>query len=249
MDRASPPQEFRPDMNLVSSELNERLANAVRYSVAADRFYIKGKSGFWRLVGVGLVGLGLGGSIGIGCYGYSYVSRNSDNITSLATTISKALSEVHLKGAAAGTVQIEPHELTLAQGQMVSLDLESRLLLDPSAKVLADGEIRIQGPSISTPQSSPSRTPSIPTIANFTVFKSVPFEKGTVQTGWIFLTSAQRSPTQQYCYYTEASETPGRNIMLDIGTDEKLEVPKTAPNSFDVTGAFNRCVWFRGDDP
>ena len=146
-------------------------------------------------------------------------------------------------------MQLEPHEITLAQGQTVSLDPSSRLLLDPSAKVLADGEIKIQGPSISVPQATPSRSASsIPTITNFTVFKSVPFDKGTVQTGWIFLTSAQRSPTEQYCYYTEASDTPGRNVMVDIGTNGKLEKPKIMPNSFDVDAAFGNCVWFRDED-
>ena len=45
--------------------------------------------------------------------------------------------------------------------------------------MLADGEIKIQGPSISVPQATPSRSASsIPTITNFTVFKSVPFDKG-----------------------------------------------------------------------
>jgi hypothetical protein len=121
--------------------------------------------------------------------------------------------------------------------------------LDPAARVLVDGEITVQGPSISVPQALPSRSPSsIPTIVNFTVFKSVPFDKGTVQTGWIFLTIAQRSPTRQYCYYTEGSDTPGRNVMLDIGSDEKLDTPKTLPNSFDLVAAFSKCVWFKSED-
>jgi hypothetical protein len=236
-------------MNLIPTELNQRLANAVRYSVAADRFYITGKVGFWRLVGVGLIGLGVGAAVGIGFYGYSHVSRNSENLKSLSSAFSNALSEVRLRATAEGTVQLEPREIALAPGQTISLDPNSRLLLDPSAKVLADGEIKIQGPSISVPQATPSRSPSsIPTITNFTVFKSMPFDKGTVQTGWIFLTSAQRSPTEQYCYYTEASDTPGRNVMVDIGADGKLEKPKIMPNSFDVDAAFRNCVWFRDED-
>jgi hypothetical protein len=52
----------------------------------------------------------------------------------------------------------------------------------------------------------------------------------------------------QYCYYTEASDTPGRNVMLDIRTNGKLEKPKILPNSFDVVAAFSNCVWFRDDD-
>jgi hypothetical protein len=236
-------------MNLIPSELNQRLANAVRYSVAADRFYIVGKAAFWRVVGVGLIAFGLGAAAGIAFYGYSHVSGNTENLNSLSSVFSKALSEVRLRATAEGTVQLEPREIMLAPGQTISLDPSSRLLLDPSAKVLADGEITLQGPSISLPQGTASRSASsVPTITNFTVFKSVPFEKGAVQTGWTFLTSAQRSPTTQYCYYTEASDTPGRNVMLDIGTDEKLETPKVLPNSFDVAAAFTHCVWFRAED-
>jgi hypothetical protein len=236
-------------MNLIPTELNQRLANAVRYSVAADRFYIAGKAGFWRLVGVGLVGLGIGAAVGIGFYGYSHVSRNSENLKSLSVAFSKALSEVRLQATAEGTVQLEPREITLAPGQTISLDPNSRLLLDPSARVTVDGEIKIQGPSISLPQATPSRSSSsIPTITNFTVFKSVPFDKGSVQTGWIFLTSAQKSPTDQYCYYTEALDTPGRDIHLDIGTNGKLEKPKVLPNSFDANAAFSNCVWFRDEE-
>jgi hypothetical protein len=147
-------------MNLIPTELNQRLANAVRYSVAADRFYITGKAAFWRLVGVGLIGLGVGAAVGIGFYGYSHVSRNSENLRSLSSAFSNALSEVRLRATAEGTVQLEPHEIALAPGQTISLDPNSRLLLDPSAKVLADGEIKIQGPSISVPQATPSRSPS-----------------------------------------------------------------------------------------
>jgi hypothetical protein len=236
-------------LHLIPSNLNQRLANAIYYSVAADRFYIKGKAAFWRLFGLGFIGLGLGASVGIGFYGYSYVSRNLDREGLLSSTFVKALSEVRLRATAEGIVQLDPREVKLAPGQTISLNSNSQLFLDPAAKVRADGEIKIEGPSISAPQVTSSRAvSSVPTIVNFTVFKSVPFGKGTVQTGWIFLTSAQRAPTQQYCYYTEASDTPGRNVMLDIGTDEKLETPKTLPNSFDLAAAFSRCVWFKGEE-
>ena len=237
-------------MNLVPTELNQRLANAVRHSIDADRFNIGGRAGFWRFVGVGVLVFGIGSAVGTACYGYSRIYRNKYNLMQFSSALTKALAEVQLKATAEGTVHLEPGEITLAQGQRVSLDNSSRLLLDPAARVRADGEITIQGPAVSTlsPGSSGSRAP-LPNIVNFTVFKSVPFEKGTVQTGWIFLTSAQRWPTQQYCYYTEQSETPGRNVMLDVGLDEKLDAPKIIPNNFDISAAFSKCVWFKGNSP
>src|SRR6476620_4213013 len=123
-------------MNLIPTNLNQRLADAIRYSVAADRFHIAGKSGFWRFIGIGFVGLGLGAALGLGFFGYSYITRNSDNINVLSSAFSTALSEVRLRATAEGTVKLEPHEIYLAKGQTVSLDNNSRVLLDPAAKVI-----------------------------------------------------------------------------------------------------------------
>jgi hypothetical protein len=234
-------------MNLVPTQLNRQLTDAVWYSVAADRFYIRGRVAFWRFVGCGLLIFGLGASAGIGLYGYSYVTRNNDSTRAIATELSKALANIHLTASAEGTVNIEPHEISLAAGQTLLLDSNSRLALEPSATVRADGEITVQGPTISIPQTKAVPSSSLPTITNFTVFKSVPFNNGIVQTGWIFLTSAQNTPTSQYCYYTEAADIPGRNVMLDIGLDRALDAPKILPKGFDLTTAFSRCVWFASE--
>jgi hypothetical protein len=237
-------------MNLIPTDLNQRLANAVRYSVAAERFYTAGKSGFWRFIGVGFIGLGLGAAVGLGFFGYSYITQNSDNINVLSSTFAKALSEVRLRATAEGTVQLEPHEIYLAKGQTVSFDNNSRVLLDPSAKVIANGELTVQAPSISLPKETSKKLPSrIPVITNFTVFKRVPFEKGSVLTGWMFLTSVQKYPTEQYCYYTESSELSGADAVVYIGKDQKPETAVKVPQDIDLMAAFDRCVWFKGENP
>jgi hypothetical protein len=51
--------------------VNVALAASVQNNLAADMFHIAGKSGFWRAVGVGLVGLGVGAAVGLGFFGYS----------------------------------------------------------------------------------------------------------------------------------------------------------------------------------
>ena len=233
-------------MNLISTELNQRLASAVRYSVSADRFYISGKARFWRLVGLGLVTFAVGVAAGFGFYGYSYITQNSDALNALSSTLSKALAEVQLRAVAEGTVQLEPNEISLAKGQTISLDPASRVLLDPTAKVRADGEIQIQGPSISAGGDTPRRTSSTtPIITNFTVFKRVPFNNGTVMTGWKFLTSAQKLPTSQFCYYTEKLDYSEFEPVVFVGTDEKLDPPIQLPKGFDIDAAFKRCVWFK----
>jgi hypothetical protein len=236
-------------MNLIPTELNQRLANAVRHSAEADHARIAGQAGFWRWLGLGAFLFSLGLATGAGFYGYSFVSQRSENADAYAQALSKALAEVRWKVTAEGTVQIEPRELRLAKDQVVSLDTGARVGLEAGAAVRADGEITVQGPSISSSQSQPARGAPLPAIANFTVFKDVPHGKGSIMTGWTFLTSAQRAPTSQYCYYTESADTPGRNVMLNIGSDEKLEAPKTVPEGFGLVEAFNKCVWFRAESP
>src|SRR5262249_36050795 len=61
--------------------------------------------------------------------------------------------------------------------------------------------------------------------------------------------SAQKSPTDQYCYYTENAETPNVNVVVDLGENNKMVTPSNTPKGFDVASAFNRCVWFRTTGP
>ncbi len=234
-------------MNIHPSKLNELLSSALRNRVASEMFYISGVAGFWRAVGIGFVGLGLGVAVGVAFYGYSFITRNADNAVTLSQAFAKALSDIQLSGTAEGTVKLEPGEISLAKGQEISLDSSSRLLLDPSAKVLAEGEIKVQTPTISVPQNIPRPASRNPTIANFTIFKSVPYEKGSVLTGWKFLTSAQTAPTSQYCYYHERGDDPDIAVQVEVGNDEIMVTPKDGSKSIDLSAAFNRCVWFKRD--
>lgn len=237
-------------MEQIPSPLNQSLAAALSNRMAAEMSAVSGRAGFWKAVGIGLLGFGLGSAIGIGLYGYSFITRTSTQMEAFTSAFKKAMASIELRGTAAGKVEITPAELTLAKGGTVYLDSSTRLLLDPTSKVAADGELRVQLPSISMPRApSPKNLAQTRTISNFTVFKSVPFEQGSVLTGWIFLTSAQESPTTQYCYYTERSENPDLAIRVDLATDGVLETTRTAVKALDFSAASSKCVWFRKDYP
>ena len=105
--------------------------------------------------------------------------------------------------------------------------------------------MRVEAPTISVPQVPNPRSSSVPTITNFTVFKSVPFQTGEVKTGWTFLTSAQKEPTRQYCYYAESDNDSDVSIRINVATDERIETPKTPIKAFDPAAA--KCVWFKKD--
>jgi hypothetical protein len=233
-------------MNITPTELNRRLSQWVQSRIAADNSLNNGRVYFWRCFGVGLGTLGLGTALGLAFYGYSFITKNKENINNLSVAFSKALADAKLEATAEGTVQIEPREIALAKDQAISLDKNSRVRLDPAATVLADGDIRIQmPPTVSVPRTSTPSSAGVPNITNFTVFKSVLFDKGSVMTGWTFLTSAQKTPTEEYCYYSVNTETPGVGIKLDLGRNRKPEIPESIPASFDVNAAYERCVWFR----
>jgi hypothetical protein len=214
--------------------------------MSAEMSVISGRAAFWKAIGIGALGLGIGTAIGIGFYGYSFITRTSGQMATFSSAFQKVLLTVELHGTAEGKVEVTSPELTLAKGATVSFDSSSRLLLDPASKVLADGEVRIQTPAISTPRTPTPKTPAqIKTIANFTVFKSVPFDQGDVLTGWMFLTSAQESPTQQYCYYSEKGDSSDLAIRVELATDGVPETSKALPRAFDTATALSKCVWFK----
>ena len=231
-------------LNIPATEFNRRLSDLLRNSIFANEHYIASRIVFWRLIGLGILTFGLGGAIGLGFFGYGYVTRNSVNLSALSVILDKALDQARLTSVADGTVQLEPHEIALAKGQTISLDTTAMVVLDPKSTVKVDGQIALESPSISIPKGSAQR---VPMITNFTVFKRVPFQTGAIMTGWNFLTSNQKSPSSQYCYHSESVENSNLNVALDIAEDQKLLTPKSVPQGFDMLAAFNRCVWFNGD--
>lgn len=236
-------------VEISATDLNQRLAQATVSAIDAEKFYIAGKSKFWRFAGIGLIGLAIGGATGLGFFGYARIKANSTHFDVVAASFAAALAKAELKASAEGTVLVEPNEITLAKEQTISLAPNSTVSLSPGAAIRAEGEITVHGPALAAAQRTTSHTSGIPPIENFTVFKSVPYGKGTVQTGWVFLTSSQPIPNRQYCYYSEASDVPGRNISIDIAADEKIDNTTTSPSTFDVRAAFAQCVWFGRHTP
>jgi hypothetical protein len=232
----------------IPSPLNQHLAKALSSRMSAEMSAVSGRAGFWKAMGIGALGFGVGVAVGIGFFGYSFITRTSSQMEILSSALQMALSSIELHGLADGKINLTSSELKLAKDATILFDSGSRLLLDPTAKVVADGEIRLQLPAISMPRGpTPKIASQTKTISNFTVFKSVPFEQGNIFTGWVFLTSAQESPTLQYCYYNERDENSDVAIRVDLATDGIPEPIKTVPRAFDAAVALTKCVWFRKD--
>jgi hypothetical protein len=231
-------------MKIVPSRLNAVLGNTLSARIGAETNLIESKQFFVKSVGLGFLGLGAGGALGAILYGYSYVSNARSTTEMLTSALTNSLSKIELHAQAVGNVDISPSELRIAPDQKISLSPQSRLKLDPNAKVLAEGSMRIQLPTVSAPAPAPKSNARPPTINNFTIFKSVDFQTGKVITGWKFLTSTQKEPTSQYCYYNERGDNSDVAINITFAEDGAIKKDRIPPK-FDVETAFSKCVWFR----
>jgi hypothetical protein len=108
-------------LSIPATEFNGRLSGLLRNSSSINEFLITSRVVFWRLVGLGTLAFGLGAAVGLAFWGYAHIVRNSINVTAVSKILAKGLEEARLTGVAEGTLQIDPHEISLAKGQTISL--------------------------------------------------------------------------------------------------------------------------------
>lgn len=207
-------------MELPATPENRVLASAVNSRIRSDARRHNAQAAFYRLAGwgvlCGLLGAGIGGAF----YGYSYL--NPPNSTeNVAGIVADALSRVTFRTE--GTVKLDP-ESTL---QLANARPE---VPTPTAAQLGTG---------ATPDSKAA------VATNFTVFKNVPFGQGQVVTGWNFNAGDQKSPTHQYCYYSEQIEGNSK-VTVDLGENGRSVPQFTTRAKVDTGAAYKSCVWFKG---
>ena len=96
------------------------------------------------------------------------------------------------------TVTLDPDSrvVKLAEGGTVRLT-------DSSTVRLADGEVRLEQPSV-MPRAAVNNGSHDPAIqTSVTVFKTVKYGAGYVETGWKFANGAAKTPDSQYCHYRQ----------------------------------------------
>ncbi len=132
-------------------------------------------------------------------------------------------------------LKLEEGTVRLAEGGVVGID--------PNATVNVQGAVTTAQPPVQPPLTAqPQKTDGGDAIRReVTVFNSVAFGKGLVVTGWRYANGTGKTPTGQYCYFSQAT-SDGTERKIDIATNR---VPDTAgrklvPN-FDA--ALTRCVW------
>lgn len=217
-----------------NNPMNRSLVSTVTSRINADARMIAATATFWRLLGIGsllfLVGMGIGAAF----YGYSFVTDERAAQGTLTTALVNALNKVTLKTE--GTVKADGTVKLDATGATVKLD--------PA------GATDVPRPTQQQLQPPTQTNPTVKPVTNYTVFKTVAFQQGSVVTGWSFNGNDDKRPSHQFCYYTKHLDTDDATSMrYDIAFDgvmvDRKDNRQFSGLPFDAASAFVNCVWFR----
>lgn len=254
-------------LNVDPTRLNEGLASTVNDRIAADTRSINrasslvaAKSAMWRFGGASALVLATGAAVGMGLFGYSYVTDNRAAAEKIADAMGKALEKVTLRTT--GDVKLDPE----ASVKLSDKTVDGKFTLDPNATVRLDANgavvrldpnstVRVTGmpeqqtvPRPTAEQLRPDyggNTKGGVTATNYTVFKERKYSRGEVHTGWKFTSNDQTTPVSQYCYYVEHLGN-GADVKIDLGDNGMLSAQSRTNKTIDVMDASGNCVWWDG---
>lgn len=204
-------------MEIPNTPENRVLAGAVNARIKADARILNAKAAFWRLAGWALVCAMIGVGTGAALLGWTYSRAPAIEADLVARAVAEALQTVTFKTE--GTVKLDPESRIPAPAPIPR----------PTETQLGEGQ-------------KPASQAAVNTA--FTVFKSVPHGSGQVVTGWNFSSSEQKSPTHQYCYYSEQIDG-GSKLTVDLGENGRSNPAAKPRGTMDPAAAYANCVWFK----
>jgi hypothetical protein len=230
---------------MTASSETSTIYDVAKTELFADIQLGHAKTSLCRFGGAGLFAAMLGAGIGLACFGYSYVVDGRAQAQKMADAMVQALEKARL--TTTGEVRLaDGSSVALAPGGHVTLAPNSTVRVDPSSSVRITGSViaDARSPSIvPVIQTSPATETKV--VTQYTIFKTVAFEKGSVVTGWRFDNSNQTTPANQYCYYDEPANDK-THFRIDLGENGKMINNLKPRVSLDPTAAFGNCNWFRG---
>src|SRR5581483_607658 len=185
------------DVAGLAATINARLAAEAR---------IKRAIGFGWLCAGFAVATCLGG---IGAFlafaGYSYSLSSESAAKQSAKAITDAFARAQIKTTVSGTMSLSPDSaLKLSPGQTVKLEDGTIVRLDPNSSVRVVGDLKMPQPSQRQLQpDTTSKSDELP-FTSYTIFRSVSYGPGRVETGWNFDLSDTTRPKAQYCSYIQS---------------------------------------------
>ena len=241
-----------------NNPMNEALAATVHRRIDSDASYIAARAAIWRYLGWGTIILATGGAVGLGLFGYSYVTDGQAAAGKLSAMLAEALSNVVIKHS--GDLKLDGNNVSVpltTDGATVRLDTgDATVRLDPTSTVRIDpaSRVKVAGGSPDLPRPTEQQMgvtakpdSNVKVVTDYTVFKTVeyPASDGRVITGWVFHSSEDEAPSRQYCYFSREGAQTDMWVRYNIAMDGALiSQPKDKEAPFDVAKAYPNCVWW-----
>lgn len=224
----------------LAATLNSQLGRESRIANARGFAWFCGGAA----VGLCLSGLGVAAAF----WGYGHMISVQPEAERIAAALKNAFERVELKTTVSGEMSLIPTELHLAPDQKIKLDESTKVKVDPSSTVQVIGDLKVDMPQPSKRQLQLNATTGnneLP-FTTYTIFKSVKFGSGYVDTGWNFDLSDTVRPKAQYCYYRQdITKGLGTKYMLAFDGSPRRPGP-LQKLSFDFDEALTNCTWFSG---
>jgi hypothetical protein len=119
--------------------------------------------------------------------------------------------------------------------------------LDPASSIRVIGDLKIDIPRPSQQQlqlETTSKSNDVP-FTSYTIFKSVGFQTGTVETGWDFELANPTQPRLQYCKFIQpVGKGTSTSFILAVNAASRRSTSTKVPFNFDQAVA--NCIWFSG---
>src|SRR5262249_49183428 len=142
--------------------------------------------------------------LALALYGYSYAVSVKPAAELTAKALVEAIERAELKTIVSGTMSLSPNsELRFANGQTIRLAEGTTVKLDPNSSVRVAGDFKMPQPSDRQLQPNMMSGEQLP-FTSYTVFRSVDFGAGRVETGWNYDLSDTARPRSQYCSYIQS---------------------------------------------
>jgi hypothetical protein len=251
-----------------AAEVSERI-NAETRNIERTNRLLAAKSAMWRMLGFGVGTLSIGAAIGLGLFGYSFVTDTKTAEERLTRAFAEALQKNTLTVAGTvgigpdatvalqpgGRVEMAPGQVALAPGATVAMrpgevsgTVTGTVALAPGGTVsmTASPDMADLVKRWKTEQTNnPEQTSGPPSELNkVTRFSSIEMGSGQVVSGWEYHADDNwQKPVRQYCYYAESGG--GMNKSFTIGQNgSPIGDYRLSPfPNVDMTQAFKNCSW------
>lgn len=179
--------------------------------------------------------------------GYSYTISIKPAADEIANALADAIKNTEIHTKVTGTMALSPDaKITIAPGQMVSLQDGTTVQLDSNSKVRVAGNLTVPQPSQHQLQPlATSKTDELP-FTTYMIFRTVPLGTGVVETGWQYDLSDTIRPRFQHCYYRQNVDEGlvGKITIAFNGAPERPSPSAKLPFRFEE--ALADCSWFSG---